>query len=218
MTVTYSDRSFLRLLFRWRGSVYKNIWKELLVWVVFWCAISNIYRFGLSYEGEFMELSHLNTGYLGSLFSRRPNFRLPCTQNFENFRYFRFKSSNFSPKMSVFHSFLAFSSHFRFFFYFLVFPLPLVFFAFTLPFFLTPLFCPASWGGGASFPPNSSPYSLRCEIFTNLEFYQSNFSATKIRKSRHIHGKMDHANSNYLPTRLLRFVGSFKVFLKVRIQ
>ncbi|KAA3681976.1 uncharacterized protein DEA37_0015257, partial [Paragonimus westermani] len=42
-TATYS--TFLRLLFAWKGSVYRLIWFELLVFVVLYSILSVTYRF-----------------------------------------------------------------------------------------------------------------------------------------------------------------------------
>ncbi|XGW09958.1 hypothetical protein V3C99_011887, partial [Haemonchus contortus] len=51
MTVTYSldvaNSSFFclyRLLFRWKGSIWKSIWAELLVWLVLYALLSIMYR------------------------------------------------------------------------------------------------------------------------------------------------------------------------------
>ena len=55
MTVTYTDQvatasfgCFLRLLFIWRGSIYKLIWKELLIYLLVYFILSFTYRFGLT--------------------------------------------------------------------------------------------------------------------------------------------------------------------------
>ncbi|KAJ8249151.1 hypothetical protein GJAV_G00231730 [Gymnothorax javanicus] len=55
MTVTYSRRvadaglgSFFHLLLRWRGSIYKLLYRELLIFTVLYSALSVIYRFLLS--------------------------------------------------------------------------------------------------------------------------------------------------------------------------
>lgn len=54
MTVTYFPKAaqksnfFLRLLFRWRGSLYKAVWKDLLLWLVLYFSISLTYRCLLS--------------------------------------------------------------------------------------------------------------------------------------------------------------------------
>ncbi|KHJ92311.1 bestrophin-1 domain protein [Oesophagostomum dentatum] len=54
MTVTYSldvaNSSFFclyRLLFRWKGSIWKSIWAELLVWLTLYSTLSAIYRLAL---------------------------------------------------------------------------------------------------------------------------------------------------------------------------
>ncbi|XP_069995565.1 bestrophin-2 isoform X3 [Penaeus vannamei] len=40
--------SFGRQLFRWRGSVYKMVWKDMLVYILLYASLSCIYRFGLT--------------------------------------------------------------------------------------------------------------------------------------------------------------------------
>uniref|UniRef100_A0AC35U6F6 Bestrophin homolog n=1 Tax=Rhabditophanes sp. KR3021 TaxID=114890 RepID=A0AC35U6F6_9BILA len=47
MTISYSDQ-FLKLLVRWRGSLWKAIWKHLLLFLVFYYIINIVYRFGLT--------------------------------------------------------------------------------------------------------------------------------------------------------------------------
>lgn len=44
MTVTYADASFLKLLLRWRGSIWRSIWRELLVFVAAYGVINVCYR------------------------------------------------------------------------------------------------------------------------------------------------------------------------------
>ncbi|KAK6029035.1 hypothetical protein OSTOST_04861, partial [Ostertagia ostertagi] len=39
--------TFIRLLFRWRGSVWKIIWKELTIYLFFYFNICVVYRFFL---------------------------------------------------------------------------------------------------------------------------------------------------------------------------
>ncbi|XP_059085476.1 bestrophin-2-like [Tigriopus californicus] len=60
MTVSYSSEVFtckatgifLRLLFRWRGSIYKLVWCDLLVYMTLYSALSLTYRFFLDDEGK----------------------------------------------------------------------------------------------------------------------------------------------------------------------
>lgn len=52
MTVTYTHEvtdckgfgNFWRLLFRWRGSVYKLVWMDLLAYTVIYTTLSVVYR------------------------------------------------------------------------------------------------------------------------------------------------------------------------------
>ena len=44
--------AFIRLLDRWKGSVYKLVWREMLVYVSIYTTLSLIYRFQLSEEGK----------------------------------------------------------------------------------------------------------------------------------------------------------------------
>ncbi|XP_050692417.1 bestrophin-2-like isoform X2 [Eriocheir sinensis] len=46
----YRFGSFLRILFRWKGSVYKMVWQDMLVYVLLYYAISLVYRFALTEE------------------------------------------------------------------------------------------------------------------------------------------------------------------------
>ncbi|KAB7499616.1 hypothetical protein Anas_03436 [Armadillidium nasatum] len=58
MTVAYSLNlssykgfgSFWKLLFRWRGSVYKLVWRDLVVYTILYYFVSAIYRFALDEE------------------------------------------------------------------------------------------------------------------------------------------------------------------------
>ncbi|XP_007235245.3 bestrophin-2 isoform X1 [Astyanax mexicanus] len=57
MTVTYSRRvadarlgTFSHLLLRWKGSIYKLLYRELLIFTVLYCTISVLYRFLLDNE------------------------------------------------------------------------------------------------------------------------------------------------------------------------
>jgi len=45
MTISYSD-SYLKLLFRWDGSIWKSIWQDLLIYMSMYYAINLAYRFG----------------------------------------------------------------------------------------------------------------------------------------------------------------------------
>ncbi len=61
MTVSYSENvftsngnygMFIRLLLRWKGSIYKLVWRDLAIYVVLYALLSVIYRFMLPPEGE----------------------------------------------------------------------------------------------------------------------------------------------------------------------
>lgn len=60
MTVTYNQEvadnkafgCFWKLLFRWKGSIYKIIWPDLLVYTIFYFTLSFIYRFALNDAGK----------------------------------------------------------------------------------------------------------------------------------------------------------------------
>ena len=40
----------LQVLFRWRGSVWKSIWSELVIWLIFYYMVMVTYRFALNPE------------------------------------------------------------------------------------------------------------------------------------------------------------------------
>lgn len=59
MTVTYSldisNATFCgihKLLFRWKGSLWKCIWKELLLWTILYFTVSAVYRYVLDEEQQ----------------------------------------------------------------------------------------------------------------------------------------------------------------------
>ena len=59
MTVSYTGQvatvrfgGFARLLFLWKGSIYKLVYRELLVFLVAYYAISFTYRFGLGLQSR----------------------------------------------------------------------------------------------------------------------------------------------------------------------
>ena len=60
MTVSYSNLvftskgigTFLKLLLKWKGSIYKLVWRELFIYVVLYCGLSLIYRLALDNEGK----------------------------------------------------------------------------------------------------------------------------------------------------------------------
>lgn len=47
MTISYSD-NFGKLLLRWKGSLWKAIWRDLLIFLTFYYAINIVYRFCLN--------------------------------------------------------------------------------------------------------------------------------------------------------------------------
>ncbi|GMT25136.1 hypothetical protein PFISCL1PPCAC_16433, partial [Pristionchus fissidentatus] len=46
MTISYSG-SFIRLLLRWKGSIWRSTWKELLFFLIFYYAVRFFYVFGI---------------------------------------------------------------------------------------------------------------------------------------------------------------------------
>ncbi|TKR86980.1 hypothetical protein L596_011469 [Steinernema carpocapsae] len=59
MTVGYmadvsngSIKSFIKLMFRWKGSLWKKVWRELLLWLMVYGAINITYRFILNGEEQ----------------------------------------------------------------------------------------------------------------------------------------------------------------------
>jgi hypothetical protein len=60
MTVSYSEHvftstfgSFVKLLFRWKGSIYKLVWRDLILYVILFSVLSVLYRFILPAEGKY---------------------------------------------------------------------------------------------------------------------------------------------------------------------
>ncbi|KJH45458.1 Bestrophin [Dictyocaulus viviparus] len=59
MTVSYNldissvtTLSFIRLLFRWRGSIWKSVIAELIIWISLFFIISSLYRYGMDEDGK----------------------------------------------------------------------------------------------------------------------------------------------------------------------
>jgi len=60
MTLSYSSLvftskgvgTFLKLLFKWRGSIYKLVWRELLIYMAIYSALAMTYRLALDEEGN----------------------------------------------------------------------------------------------------------------------------------------------------------------------
>ncbi|KHJ79442.1 hypothetical protein OESDEN_20911 [Oesophagostomum dentatum] len=51
MTISYSD-TFVKLLFRWKGSLWKAIWRHLLVFLLLYFSINAAYRFLMTEEQQ----------------------------------------------------------------------------------------------------------------------------------------------------------------------
>ena len=45
---------FWKLLFKWRGSVYKLVWQNLTLYILLYYSLSFSYRFGLNQDGRVM--------------------------------------------------------------------------------------------------------------------------------------------------------------------
>ena len=60
MTLSYSNLvftsrgigTFLKLLLKWRGSIYKLVWRELLVYMALYSGLAMIYRLALDDDGK----------------------------------------------------------------------------------------------------------------------------------------------------------------------
>ncbi|KAM3720117.1 Bestrophin [Dirofilaria immitis] len=72
MTVTYSAdvstvrfATFVKLIFRWRGSIWKSIFKELIVWMIAYACLSVLYNFILAepHKRIFEDICRLFTKY-----------------------------------------------------------------------------------------------------------------------------------------------------------
>ncbi len=51
MTISYAG-NFARLLFRWKGSVWKSIWKELILYIFLYYIVRLVYQFLLTGEAK----------------------------------------------------------------------------------------------------------------------------------------------------------------------
>ncbi|XP_074648496.1 bestrophin-2-like isoform X2 [Tubulanus polymorphus] len=75
MTVTYTAEvassyfgCFLKLLARWKGSIYKLLWKDVLVFLVAYYSLSLLYRFGLNeYQRTVFERISMYCDYFNNL-------------------------------------------------------------------------------------------------------------------------------------------------------
>ncbi len=73
MTISYSSEVFtscqgstpaavfLKLLFRWRGSIYKLVWHDLLIYVSLYYLLSCTYRFALDEGSQLINFIYLST-------------------------------------------------------------------------------------------------------------------------------------------------------------
>lgn len=52
MTVSYSD-NFGKLLLRWRGSLWKSIWRDVLIFLVLYYTVNFTFRFALNEDQQF---------------------------------------------------------------------------------------------------------------------------------------------------------------------
>ena len=53
------------MMFRWRASLWKTVWRELLIYLLFYLAISLIYRFLLFCERKVPNLSNTRFVLIG---------------------------------------------------------------------------------------------------------------------------------------------------------
>ena len=47
MTVSYSG-NFMRLLLRWKGSIWRSVWIELVIFLILYYAVRLFYIYGIS--------------------------------------------------------------------------------------------------------------------------------------------------------------------------
>lgn len=64
MTITYQFRvanttlgGFVKLLGMWKGSVYKLVYKEMIIFALLYAAISLVYRLGLNEQQRLYDLA-----------------------------------------------------------------------------------------------------------------------------------------------------------------
>ena len=78
MTISYSNLvftskgigTFLKLLLKWKGSIYKLVWRELFIYVALYCALSLVYRLALDDQGK-------SFTYRGAAIAQWIRLRLP---------------------------------------------------------------------------------------------------------------------------------------------
>uniref|UniRef100_A0A914UH19 Angiotensin-converting enzyme n=1 Tax=Plectus sambesii TaxID=2011161 RepID=A0A914UH19_9BILA len=68
-TSTSNLTNFKRLMFRWRGSIWQCVWKDLLIWLILYAMLSCCYRFILSDSdrGHFEDFVHLAANYTSAI-------------------------------------------------------------------------------------------------------------------------------------------------------
>lgn len=87
MTITYQFRvanttlgGFVKLLGMWKGSVYKLVYKEMIIFAVLYAAISLVYRLGLNEQQRVYDLVFLASKTI----SQEPNKYLKTVQWYKN--------------------------------------------------------------------------------------------------------------------------------------
>uniref|UniRef100_A0A914DST7 Bestrophin homolog n=1 Tax=Acrobeloides nanus TaxID=290746 RepID=A0A914DST7_9BILA len=74
MTISYnadigtgSYFSFIKIIFRWKGSLWKSIWKELILWTFLYYVMMVLYKFvfSASYQANFAKFASFIEGRLG---------------------------------------------------------------------------------------------------------------------------------------------------------
>lgn len=66
MTISYGG-SFVRLLFLWKGSVWKTVWKELMIWLICYYALRLTMQFGISDRKMAADIVNLFSEFVGEL-------------------------------------------------------------------------------------------------------------------------------------------------------
>lgn len=66
MTITYSG-NFLRLLFHWKGSLWKSVWKELMIWCLLYYGIRYALKFAIPDSTSVDEMIKIFDSYTNEL-------------------------------------------------------------------------------------------------------------------------------------------------------